>query len=267
MFNLPEEGFREVDYYRLKAFFDAKVLEYENPEFIPLDPICIPHQYSKLQDVEISGFFAAMLAWGQRPMIIKKSLDLLQRMDNAPYDFVLHHSDEDLKPLLGFKHRTFNATDLLYFVAFFRWFYSRHTSLEEAFLPAKQTPGHFVEAAISRFHELFFSLPDSPQRTRKHVATPQRKSACKRINMYLRWMVRSAEKGVDFGLWRKIRAADLVCPCDVHVGNVARRVGFITRKQNDWRTATELTNHLRRMDPSDPVKYDFALFGLGVFEK
>ena len=185
-------------------------------------------------------------------------------MDSSPHDFVLHHSEADLKPLLDFKHRTFNATDTLYFMAFLKWFYTNHHSLEEAFPVSSQD--HTVEKGIINFHNLFFSLDVFPQRTKKHVATPERKSTCKRLVMYLRWMVRNDTKGVDFGLWKNISPAQLVCPCDLHVDRVARKLKLIKRKQTDWQTALELTNNLRKLDPIDPVKYDFALFGLGIEE-
>ena len=228
------------------------------------DPISIPRRFSKLQDIEIAGFFAATLAWGQRTTIIRKCTELFELMDNDPHRFILHHSDEDLKHLTSFKHRTFNTTDTLYFVEFLKWFYSRHASLEEAFVV--ETKDETVEAGLVRFHDLFFSLPDHPSRTRKHVATPSRKSTCKRLNMYLRWMVRSDSNGVDFGKWKKILPAQLVCPCDIHVQRVARQLKLIRRKQADWQMAIELTTRLREFDPLDPVKYDFALFGLGVVE-
>lgn len=189
----------------------------------------------------------------------------MEWMDNAPHDFMLHHKEEDLKRFINFRHRTFNPTDLLYFIEFLSWYYSRYESLEDAFV----FPGsdETTEAGLVSFHDLFFSLPDFPKRTIKHVSTPARKSACKRINMYLRWMVRSDNKGVDFGIWKKIRPSQLVCPCDVHVDRVARKLKLIKRKQADWQTALELTANLRQFDPTDPVKYDFALFGLGVSEK
>ena len=267
LLNEAPQSLQEGSSDRLKAFFDEKVVQYNRPDFITSDPICIPHEYTKLQDIEIAGFFAATLAWGQRTTIIKKCRELMAMMDHTPYDFVLHHTEADLRPLLNFKHRTFNDLDALYFVAFFRWFYQTHNSLEEAFLVGSDDVSLTMEQAISRFHGLFFSLPEAPQRTRKHVATPARKSACKRINMYLRWMVRQDEAGVDFGVWKRIKPSQLICPCDVHVGRVARRYGLLSREQNDWRAATELTEALRAWDPDDPVKYDFALFGLGVFEK
>ncbi|RPA66568.1 TIGR02757 family protein [Cyclobacteriaceae bacterium YHN15] len=251
----------------LKDFLDQKVAEYNQPGFITYDPVSIPHRFSKKQDIEIAGFIAATLAWGQRKTIINKCVELLAMMDNAPYDFVLHHSDADLKALLGFKHRTFNDIDTLYFVAFFRWFYKQHESLEEAFTIGWHEDQDIMEKLLGNFHDFFFQLPDAPQRTRKHIATPKRKSACKRINMFLRWMVRSDDKGVDFGIWKTIKPYQLICPCDLHVDRVGRKLGLIERKQTDWQTAVELTAKLREFDPQDPVKYDFALFGMGVEER
>ncbi len=242
---------------------------YNRASFIENDPVCIPHQYHLKQDIEIAAFFAAILAWGQRKTIINKCNELLSRMDNAPYQFMLQHEDVDLKRLLGFKHRTFNDTDLLYFVEFFKYHYQSADSLEDAFLPNPTLkPGTFqVEEALNYFRENFFSLPDFPHRTKKHISSPLQKSTCKRLNMFLRWMVRKDNCGVDFGLWGKIKAADLICPCDVHVDRVARSLGLISRKQTDWLTAVELTGRLRELDPEDPVKYDFALFGMGVEAK
>ena len=248
----------------LQDFLEEHVDAYNRPRFIENDPICIPHSFQRQQDIEISGFVAAVLAWGQRKTIIKKCREFFSYMDNAPYDFVRFHQESDLKPFLAFKHRTFNATDALYFIEFFRQFYQEHDSLEDAFLVG-MTPEHEdMEPGLISFQQQFFSLPDAPSRTKKHVATPARKSACKRINMFLRWMVRQDHRGVDFGCWHRIRPAQLVCPCDVHVDRVARRLGLITRKQTDWQTAVELTQKLKQFDPTDPVKYDFALFGLGV---
>ena len=251
----------------IKDFLDEKVIQYNQPGFITLDPISIPHRFSKKQDIEISGFFAAILAWGQRKTIINKCLELFTLMDNAPHDFLLHHREEDLKSLLNFKHRTFNEVDTLYFVHFLSWYYRRFESLEDAFLIGQTGQADSMESILTHFHEYFFSLPDAPSRTKKHIATPARKAACKRINMYLRWMVRDDDKGVDFGLWKRIKPAQLICPCDLHVDRVGRKLGLITRKQTDWQTALELTERLREFDPVDPVKYDFALFGLGVEEK
>lgn len=251
----------------LKALLDIKATQYNHPGFIPDDPICIPHGYQKLQDIEVAGFFAAMLAWGQRKVIINKCKALLSMMDDAPHDFILHHQPGDLQPLLQFQHRTFNATDTLYFIHFLRHYYQQHETLEDAFLQGMSPQEASVEKGLVNFHEHFFSLVDAPVRTRKHIATPARRSACKRLNMFLRWMVRRDEQGVDFGLWQRIQPAQLVCPCDVHVGRVARKLGLLQRKQTDWQAALSLTQNLKAMCPTDPVKYDFALFGLGIAEQ
>jgi uncharacterized protein (TIGR02757 family) len=286
-----------MKFAELKDFLDFKVDQYNRPSFIANDPICIPHQYSLKQDIEIAAFFAAILAWGQRKTIINKCNELFLRMDNEPYQFMLHHSDNDLKRLLGFKHRTFNDTDLLYFVEFFKHHYLQSDTLETAFLPQKQifNPAYLpekytdesdievasspcsltdlrladftAEKALNHFRTYFFSLPDFPRRTFKHISSPLQKSTCKRLNMFLRWMVRKDNCGVDFGVWYTIPVSALVCPCDVHVDRVARKLKLIKRKQTDWLTAVELTENLKKFDPKDPVKYDFALFGLGIEEK
>jgi uncharacterized protein (TIGR02757 family) len=258
-----------LEYLELKNFLDVKAAEYNRLAFIANDPVCIPHQFTIKQDIEIAAFIAAILAWGQRKTIINKCNELFERMDHAPYDFMLNHQDADLKRLLGFKHRTFNDTDLLYFVSFFNWHYSKSDTLEIAFLPEDwSTNREFnAEHALNHFRTYFFSLPDFPQRTKKHISSPAQKSTCKRLNMFLRWMVRKDNCGVDFGIWNMIKPSALVCPCDVHVDRVARKLGLITRRQTDWATAVELTEKLKEMDPDDPVKYDFALFGLGVEEK
>lgn len=249
----------------LKDFLDYKVEQFNRPEFIQLDPISIPHQYKKKQDIEIAGLLTAVLAWGQRITIINKSKELLSLMDNSPHDFLLHHKLADLKSFERFKHRTFNSTDALYFVEALGNIYRKHSTLEEAFLVSASEP--HIGAGLINFHNLFFSLEDFPGRTKKHISTPERKSACKRINMYLRWMVRQDDKGVDFSLWRKISPSQLICPLDLHVERVARKLKLIRRKQVDWETAVELTANLKILDPVDPVKYDFALFGLGIVEK
>lgn len=247
----------------LADFLNKKVDQYNQPSFIAADPVCIPHLFSKKQDIEIAGFFAAIFAWGNRTTIIRKSKELLQLMEMQPYDFCLQASDKDLQKLLGFKHRTFNATDLLYFIDFFKYHYSRHKSLETAFT----MHGNTAEQMLTGFHHYFFSLENVPLRTKKHIATPERNSSCKRLNMFLRWMVRQDNKGVDLGTWKKIAPSELICPLDVHVARVARRFNLLSRKQTDWQAAVELTTYLRTLDAQDPVKYDFALFGLGVIEK
>jgi uncharacterized protein (TIGR02757 family) len=252
----------------LKDFLDSKVAQYNQPSFIPHDPVCIPHLFTKKEDIEIAAFFAAVFAWGNRTIIINKGRHLMQLMDNAPHDFILHHTTGDLKHLLGFKHRTFNATDLLYFIQFLQHHYSQHQSLESAFtMHVNNNEKEPAEQALSHFHRYFFSLEDAPLRTKKHIATPEKGSNCKRLNMFLRWMVRKDNCGVDFGIWNTLQPAQLICPVDVHVARVAKRLGLLQRKQTDWNAALELTQQLRMLDATDPVKYDFALFGLGVMEK
>jgi len=253
----------------IKKILDQKVKQYNKIDFIAKDPICIPHQFKKQQDIEIAGFFAAIFAWGNRTTIINKSKDLLARMDNAPYEFCIHHQPKDLKKLLGFVHRTFNDTDLLYCVEFFKKHYKNQPSLETAFF-THQTTGHpinNVADGLKHFQEYFFSLEDAPNRTKKHIASPLSGSTCKRLNMFLRWMVRQDQQGVDFGIWKSIQPAQLICPIDVHVARVSRSLGILERKQTDWLAAMELTEYLRTLAPKDPVKYDFALFSLGVIEK
>ena len=256
----------------LRTFLDKKVAEYNQPSFIANDPVSIPHQYSKRQDIEIAGFFTAIFSWGNRTTIIRKAQELMELMHREPHQFILQHTDNDLKRLLDFRHRTFNATDLLYFIAFFRHHYSHHDSLEDAFLRPweERAPGREgwdAERALSAFYHYFFSLDETPPRTRKHIASPEKNSSCKRINMFLRWMVRQDANGVDFGLWRRIPPRRLICPLDLHVARVAKRFGLLTRVPTDWPAAVELTGRLLTLDANDPVKYDFALFGLGVMEK
>jgi uncharacterized protein (TIGR02757 family) len=250
---------------KLKSFLDKNLEVYNRPSFIEKDPITVPHRFIKLQDIEISGFFAAIFAWGNRTTIINKSNELMRLMDNAPHQFILEHGEDDLRRFLKFCHRTFNDVDLFYFIEFFRHHYSKHKSLEEAFLPEGKFTS--VEASLNYFHSYFFSLPDAPARTKKHIAAPFKNSTCKRLNMYLRWMVRSDKAGVDFGQWKKIKQSALICPLDLHVARVSRKLGLITRKQTDWLAAVELTEELKKLDPEDPAKYDFALFSLGITEK
>ncbi|MEM7055545.1 MAG: TIGR02757 family protein [Bacteroidota bacterium] len=249
----------------LKNFLDEQVVRYNRPDFIQHDPIAIPHAYKNRRDIEIAGFLAATLAWGQRKVVIRKCRELLSMMDNVPYDFIVNHQTDDLKPLMRFKHRTFNATDALYFMHFLQQHYQQYDTLEVAFLAGLALGAHTIEGALVNFHRVFFSLVDYPERTRKHIPTPERNAACKRLNMFLRWMVRQDDQGVDFGLWRQIKPHQLVCPCDVHVTRVSRQLGLMQRKNTDWETALELTQNLKLLSPEDPVKYDFALFGLGLY--
>lgn len=253
----------------IKKILDQKVRQYNKIDFIEKDPICIPHQFKKQQDIEIAAFFAAIFAWGNRTTIINKSNELLERMDHSPYAFCTEHKAKDLKRIVGFKHRTFNDTDALYCIEFFKQHYRQHISLETAFFQNQITQEKIqtVEGALTHFQSYFMSLEDAPRRTQKHVSSPVSGSTCKRLNMFLRWVVRKDKQGVDFGIWNAIKPADLIIPIDVHVARVSRTLGIIKRPQTDWQTALELTQYCRTLDPKDPVKYDFALFSLGVTEK
>lgn len=248
----------------LKEFLDEKAEQYERPKFIVDDPIKIPHQFTKKEDIEISGFLTATIAWGNRKSIINNSSRLMGLLDNSPYDFIFNHQESDLDRLANFVHRTFNGIDLQFFIQSLKNIYQNHDGLEGIF--TKYQEQDCLQAAISKFKTLFFELAHQ-QRTQKHVSDPLKGSAAKRINMFLRWMVRPAAKQVDFGLWKGISPAKLSCPLDVHTGNVARKLGLLKRKQNDAKTLAELDKYLRKLDAKDPVKYDYALFGLGVFEK
>lgn len=251
----------------LRAFLDRKVKEYEQAAFISRDPITIPHQFSKKADIEIAAFFAAIFAWGNRTTIINKSMELMDLMDRSPHEFITQHSEQQLQRMLAFRHRTFNVTDLLYFILFLKHHYQRSPTLETAFTNYLAAGAPDITEALNGFHHYFFSLEDAPARTRKHIAMPSRNSTCKRLNMFLRWMVRPAKGRVDFGIWKKISPAQLICPMDVHVARVAMRFQLIQRKQVDWLSALELTSVLKKFDRDDPVKYDFALFGLGAEER
>lgn len=246
----------------IATVLEENYLKYNKPNFIADDPISIPHLFSQKQDVEIMAFFASIFAWGQRKTIINKCNLLINLFENKPYHFIINHKEEDLKRFLDFKHRTFNATDLLYFIAFLKQHYQKYDSLETAFLLGLKPKDKTVENALIDFEEYFTSLEYFPARTRKHIASPKRNSACKKLNMFLRWMVRN--DGVDFGLWKKIKTNQLLMPLDVHVERQARILGLITRKQSDFKTVLELTENLKKYDKNDPVKYDFALFGMGV---
>lgn len=251
-------------FLELKDFLDEKVVQYNNPGFIASDPIQIPHQFSLKEDVEIAGFLAATIAWGNRKMIIQNAQKMMDLMDRSPYDFILNHSKKDLSTFDSFVHRTFNALDLKFFIAGLKEVYSNHKGLEHVFKIQPDETSY--QHSISRFKSLFFNLEHLP-RTEKHISDPSKKSAAKRINMFLRWMVRKDAAGVDFGLWTSHHQSLLSCPLDVHSGNVARKLNLLKRTQNDWKAVEELDQVLRKMDINDPVKYDFALFGLGVFEK
>lgn len=247
----------------LKEFLDEKVELYNRPDFITTDPLQIPHSYTLKEDIEIAAFFAANLAWGNRKMIIKSGRKLMDIMGNSPYDFVMNHNDAHLENLNSFVHRTFNGEDAKTFMKALRNIYTNHQGLEAVF---QQFQNHKNQVeSISNFKRIFFEIPHLP-RTTKHISDPMNKSAAKRINMMLRWLVRQDNTGVDLGIWKTINPAYLSCPLDVHSGNVARKLGLLTRKQNDSKALEELDTNLREMDAKDPVKYDFALFGLGVFE-
>lgn len=252
----------------LKHLLDKKFTKYNHVDFIEQDPISIPHSFSKLQDIEIAGFFAAIFSWGSRKVIIQKSKTLMYGMDNDPYNFIMDHSVKDINSFSGFRHRTFNGEDLKFFVHFLKKHYTTNNSLESAFLINATGENFTMENALNNFYHYFFEELDPvfPKRTRKHIASPEKNSTCKRLNMYLRWMVRKDKAGVDFGLWKKIRPADLICPMDVHVIRVANELKLLKHEKANWKTACLLTDQLKKFDSKDPVKYDFALFGMGVSE-
>lgn len=247
----------------LKEFLDEKADKYNNSDFIESDPISIPHSYSDKEDIEISGFLAATIAWGNRKMIIKNANRMMELMGNSPYDFVMDHNDKQLERLNGFVHRTFNSNDLKYFIKALQYIYKEKGGMESIF-NENSTP-ESLQPAIHELKNIFFELPH-PAHTVKHLSDPYKGSAAKKINMFLRWMVRKDNRGVDFGIWESISPSILSCPLDIHSGNIARRLGILNRKQNDAKAVTELDLFLRSLDSNDPVKYDFALFGLGVNE-
>ncbi|MBR9914977.1 MAG: TIGR02757 family protein [Algicola sp.] len=247
----------------LKDFLDAKVAQYNHPRFIESDPIQIPHQFSKKEDIEISGFLTATIAWGNRKSIINNANKMMELLEHAPYDFIMNHESQDLEKLQAFVHRTFNGQDFVQFIKSLNYMYQTYGGLESVF--SSSTEDHNLQLAIHQFKKYFFEI-EHLKRTQKHVSDPLKNSAAKRINMFLRWMVRQDNSGVDFGIWRSISPSQLSCPLDVHSGNVARKLGLLKRRQNDAKALQELDASLRMLDPSDPVKYDFALFGLGVFE-
>ncbi|MDP2159567.1 MAG: TIGR02757 family protein [Flavobacterium sp.] len=248
----------------LKSFLDEKVCLYNNSKFIESDPIQIPHQFSLKEDIEIAGFLSASIAWGNRKMIISNASKMMEIMGNTPYDFVMDHKQHHLENLENFVHRTFNSNDFQFFIKGLKHIYTHHNGLEAVFSKNQEVAN--LQNSISEFKKIFFEIPH-PSRTEKHISDPMNNSAAKRINMFLRWMVREDNAKVDFGIWKSISPAQLSCPLDVHSGNVARKLGLLHRKQNDAKAVAELDASLRNLDPTDPVKYDFALFGLGVFEK
>ena len=248
----------------LKAFLEEKHHQYNCERFIISDPIQIPKAFEEPEDIEIAGFITATIAWGQRKTIINNMHRLLGLMDHRPLDFILHAENSDLENFRSFKHRTFNGEDCIFFLRALKNIYRNHRGLRHLFESAYKRNGT-LEAALSEFRRTFFEIPH-PERTRKHVADISKNASAKRLNMFLRWMVRNDKQGIDFGIWRDIPAKALYIPLDVHTGNVARKLGLLKRKQNDWKAVLELTDNLRQFDASDPVKYDFALFGLGAFE-
>lgn len=248
----------------LKVFLDEKALYYQSNTFIAADPIQIPHRFSRKEDIEISSFLVATIAWGNRTSIIKNGNKMMTFMDGAPYEFITQHNAKDLEPLKKFVHRTFNGEDFVYFITALKHIYNKQGGLEEVF--ARHAEPANLQNAIHAFKSLFFQLPH-PKRTTKHISDPKKGSAAKRINMFLRWMIRSGKNEVDFGIWSLLHPRQLSCPLDVHSGNVARKLGLLSRKQNDAKAVLELDTALRALDAEDPVKYDFALFGLGAFEK
>jgi uncharacterized protein (TIGR02757 family) len=247
----------------LKEFLEEKYDKYNRIDFIASDPISIPHQFTKKEDMEISGFLAATIAWGQRVTIIKNANKLLNLMDHDPHNFIMNVKEKEFKRFADFKHRTFNGVDTIFFIKSLQNIYKNHGGLQQSFnFYGKED---VLKNSITKFRELFFSI-SHPSRTGKHVSNPSENSASKRLCMYLRWMARKDKRGVDFGIW-DMPTAHLMCPLDVHSGNVARKLGLLKRIQNDWKAVEELTSNLKKLDARDPVKYDFALFGLGIFEK
>lgn len=253
-----------MNFEELKEFLDEKAQLYNNLDFIESDPIQIPHRFSQKEDIEIAGFLAATLAWGNRKMIINKTSELMDRMGNSPYDFVMNYSENEFEKIESFKHRTLNSVDMDFYIRSLRNIYQNHGGLESVFSFSKADEDSF--SAIENFRTKFLEIPHE-NRSQKHLSSPAKGSAAKRINMFLRWMVRKDNQDVDFGIWNSISPSQLVCPLDVHSGNVARHLGILTRKQSDWKAAMELHQKLKEFDPNDPTKYDYALFGLGVFEK
>ena len=254
----------EIEDHNLKDFLDEKVEEFNRPVFIETDPIQVPKLFSEKENIEIAGFLTATISWGNRPAIIKNAMRLMAMLDNQPHDFILNASDAEIDRLQHFVHRTFNGNDCIYFIQALRNIYKNHGGLQTVFENGFQQDKD-IKSALAHFYQIFFKLDG--ERTRKHISNVQTGASAKRLNMYLRWLVRDDKKGVDFGLWQGIPKSELMLPLDVHTGNVGRKLGLLQRKSSDWKAVEELTASLRRFDKNDPVKYDFALFGLGVFEK
>jgi len=252
-----------INKIELKEFLDSKVEQYNNLKFIESDPIQVPHLFSLKEDIEIAGFLTATISWGNRKSIINNAKRMVELLDNSPYDFVLNHQETDLEQLSPFAHRTFNGEDLIQFIKSLKHIYKTHDGLESVFL--RHADKESLQNSISKFKSIFFE-EEHLVRTQKHISDPLKNSAAKRINMFLRWMIRKDNAGVDFGIWNTLSPSQLSCPLDIHSGNVARKLGLLKRKQNDAKALLELDKALRQLDPKDPVKYDFALFGLGVFE-
>lgn len=248
----------------LKKFLDKKVEEFNRPNFIQTDPIQVPKQFSEKEDIEIAGFLTATISWGNRPAIIKNANRLMTLLENQPHDFILNASEKEINRLERFVHRTFNGNDCIYFVHSLRNIYKNHGGLQIVFESGFQHD-KTIKSALANFYKIFFELEG--ERTRKHISNVSKGASAKRLNMYLRWLVRKDKNGVDFGLWNGIPTSELMLPLDVHTGNVGRKLGLLHRKSNDWKSVAEITASLRKFDWEDPVKYDFALFGLGVFEK
>lgn len=254
----------QLSFNELYEFLEEKHNQYNHYSFIESDPVSIPHNFTKKEDIEISGFLTATISWGRRPMIIKNAMALMEKMDYSPYDFIINCEKKDLKHFEDFKHRTFNGEDCIFFLKSLKNIYINHSGLEYVF-NAPEDSDHKIQTSILNFRKIFFELKHS-KRVEKHISNPDSNSAAKRINMFLRWMVRKDNRKVDFGIWNEIKKSELICPLDVHTGNVARKLGLLIRNQNDWKAVNELTNKLKEFDENDPVKYDYALFGLGIFE-
>jgi len=254
-----------MEFKELKGFLEKKYRQYDQLDFIKTDPVSIPHRFTKKEDIEIAAFLSSTIAWGYRPNIIKSAEKLVMLLNNFPFDFVMNVKEKELKLLKTFVHRTFNGDDLIFFILSLKNIYKNHNGLQEVFFNGYKK-NQLIKDSITHFRKIFFEY-EHLQRTEKHISNPENNSACKRINLFLRWMIRNDKKGVDFGIWKNFSPSALFCPLDLHSGNVSRKLGLLTRKQNDWKAVEELTANLRKFDPADPVKYDLALFGLGVFEK